>query len=463
MRIEKDSFGTMQIEDHIYYGINTIRACENFGQIDEHVDPVLVRAYVFVKKACAMCNLELGYLPKNIGEVIIASCDELLQKTEFNEFIVINPLSGGAGTSLNMNINEVIANLALEKAGYNKGEYQHIHPLRDVNMHQSTNDTFPTAVKMAILFYLEKLENSLITLQKELQNKEKEFSGVIKLARTEMQDALPMTLGMQFSAYAEAIGRDRWRIFKARERIKIVNIGGTAIGTGFNAPQQYIFRVIEVLKNLTQLNISRGENLIDSTQNMDAIVEVSGLIKTMAVNLLKISQDLRIQSSGPEGGIAEIVLPEMQEGSTIMPGKVNPVILEFVEQNALLTINNDNTISQASGLGNFELNQFLPLISHLILKNLRVMIVSIEKLTEKVIRELKINAKKIESNYSNSMALVTYLSQYIGHDRAGEVYQLYKKTSKPIKQIIIEQKILTEAELNEYLSPEKIKMMGLKK
>lgn len=463
MRMEKDSFGTMQIEDHIYYGINTKRASKNFGQIDEHVDPVLVRAYLFVKKACAMSNTELGYLQQNIGNAIIFSCDELLKRSEYNEYIVINPLSGGAGTSLNMNVNEVIANFALEKAGYKKGEYEHIHPLRDVNRHQSTNDTFPTALKIAILFYLEKMENCLIELQKELQNKEKEFSGIIKLARTEMQDALPMTLGMQFSAYAEAISRDRWRIFKARERIKTVNIGGTAIGTGFNAPQQYIFRVIEVLKNLTQLNISRAENLVDSTQNMDAVVEVSGLIKTIAVNLLKISHDLRIQSSGPEGGIGEIILPEMQEGSTIMPGKVNPVILEFVEQNALLTINNDNTISQASGLGNFELNQFLPLISYLILKNLRVTILSLEKLMEKVITGLKINVEKIESNFSNSIALVTYLSQYIGHEKAGEIYQLHKKSGKPIKQIIIEEKILTEAQLNEYLLPEKIKMTGFKK
>ena len=290
-----------------------------------------------------------------------------------------------------MNVNEVIANHALERAGRAKGDYGFIHPLEHVNLHQSTNDTYPTALRVAMLIYLERLETGLVALQQALQEKEREFSDVVRLGRTELQDALPMTAGMQFAAYAEAIGRDRWRIFKARERIKVVNLGGTAIGTGFGAPQKYIFTVIEKLRAVTGLSITRAENMVEATQNLDSLVEVSGLLKTLAVNLLKIAEDLRLLSSGPAGGFAEVVLPAVQEGSSIMPGKVNPVILEFVSQTALLVMGNDSVIAQAAGLGNLELNQFYPLAATLMLDNMRGLELAVNRLRTKAVEGLELN------------------------------------------------------------------------
>ncbi|MRR36728.1 aspartate ammonia-lyase, partial [bacterium] len=366
MRKEKDSLGFRDIPDECFYGIHTKRALDNFGP-GTH-DGLFIKSYLQVKKAAALVNAELEYLDHERAGFIVSAIDDLLEKGSFQD-IVVNPLSGGAGTSLNMNINEVIANRALEKASRKKGDYGYIHPVNHVNLHQSTNDTYPSAFRIAVLMHLERLEKELTDLQESLQAKEKEFANIVKLGRTELQDALPMTAGMQFSAYAEALARDRWRIFKARERIKVLNIGGTAIGTGFNAPQKFIFSVIEKLRNITRLNITRAENMLDATQNLDPVVEVSGLMKTLAVNLMKISQDVRLLSSGPAGGIGELIIEPLQEGSSIMPGKINPVMLEFVTQTALLVMAHDSAIAHASGLGNLELNQFYPLVATLMLED----------------------------------------------------------------------------------------------
>jgi len=351
MRTEKDFLGELHIDDDTYCGIQSLRALDNFGDTGERHDDVFITAYLQVKKAAALANKELGYLAAEKADYILRAADRILNERLFDDFI-INPLCGGAGTSLNMNINEVIANRALELAGRPKGDYAFLHPLNDVNMHQSTNDTYPSALKIAILIRLDRIEQELIGLQDSLQQKEKAFAGIVKLGRTELQDAVPVTVGMQFSAYAEAIARDRWRMFKARERIKVLNIGGTAVGTGLNAPQKYIFAVIEKLRAITGLSITRAENMVEATQNLDSIAEVSGLLKTLAVNLLKIADDLRLLSSGPAGGFGELALPPVQEGSTIMPGKVNPVILEFVSQISLLVMGNDGVIAHAAGLGN---------------------------------------------------------------------------------------------------------------
>jgi aspartate ammonia-lyase len=462
VRREEDSIGSFGIPDDAFYGVHTARALDNFGDIGERHDPVFTRAYLLVKKAAAQANAELGYLEKDKADCILKAIDSLLE-IDHHEDIVINPISGGAGTSLNMNVNEVIANRALVIAGKEKGDYAFIHPIDHVNLHQSTNDTYPSAVRVAMLTHLDKLEDALVKLQEALQEKEKEWGGILKLGRTELQDALPMTVGMQFAAYAEPIARDRWRIFKARERIKVLNLGGTAIGTGFNAPQKYIFLVIEKLKEATGLNVTRSENMVEATQNLDPVVEVSGLLKTCAVNLMKISEDLRFLSCGPSGGIGEIVLPAMQEGSSIMPGKVNPVILEFVSQTGLLVMAHDNTLSQAAALGNLELNQFFPLVSYLVLKSLTLLRLAVRQLEEKVIRGLTLNREKLDANLSDSVAVLTYLSQYIGHDRAAHVYQLFKQGGRSIKRIILDEKILTEKEFDELTSPERIRMMGYRK
>jgi aspartate ammonia-lyase len=423
---------------------------------------LFIRAYLAVKKAAVMTNQALGYLDSEKAAHIIAAIDAIADGSLFDDFVV-NPLSGGAGTSLNMNVNEVIANRALEHAGRQKGDYEYIHPLHHVNLHQSTNDTYPTALKIAMLLHLDRLENELVALQQTLQDKELQYGSIVKLGRTELQDALPITVGMQFAACAEAIARDRWRIFKARERIKTLNIGGTAIGTGFNAPQNYIFTVIENLRAITGLSITRAENLIDATQNLDAIVEVSGLLKTLAVNLLKISEDLRLLSSGPSGGFGEITLPPVQEGSTIMPGKVNPVIPEFVSQTALLVIGNDSVISHAAGLGNLELNQFYPLVATLMLQNMRLLGTAVNRLNAKAIQGISIRQDRIAGALTDSMAVATYLSQFIGHERASAAYLQHVKTGQPLREIIVREHILSESEYDSLLSPEKIRMVGLKK
>lgn len=462
MRTERDFLGTKELPDSAYYGINTARALDNFGSGAEKNDKLFIKSYLLVKKACALVNQELKYLNNDKANAIISAIDVLLEKDSFED-ICVNPLSGGAGTSLNMNINEVIANHALSMAGMQKGEYSFIHPLDDVNMHQSTNDTYPTALKTAILMYLGIMEKSLVSLQESLQVKELEFAGVVKLGRTEMQDALPMTVGMQFSAYSEAIGRDRWRIFKSMERIKTVNLGGTAIGTGFNAPQDYIFKAADKLKQLTGLNISRAENLVDATQNLDSISEVAGMVKTVAVNLMKISEDFRILSSGPEGGIGEFILPALQEGSTIMPGKVNPVMCEYITQSSLQVFANDHALCLACAMGNLELNQLYPLAANLILKNLRLVEDSISKLDHKIVRGLKLNEAKITENISSAMAVLTYLSQHIGHDKAAAAYEQHKKTGKPVRDVLAESKVLDGSKYDELMTAAKIRMVGFRK
>lgn len=460
MRKENDFLGNVTLPDDALWGAHTQRALDNFGSINEPVDGLFVRSFLLVKKACCLANGELGYLEAEKAKAILSAVDELLQREGYADIIVINPLSGGSGTSLNMNINEVIANLACEKAGRVRGDHTFIHPLDHVNMHQSTNDTFPTALRVAVLFYLDRLEEALIRVQSAFQSKEKEYAGIVKLGRTELADALPLTAGQQFSAYAEAAGRDRWRIFKARERIKTVNLGGTAIGTGFNAPRDYIFRVTEALKDLTGLIIARSENLVDATQNTDAFAEVSGLLRTMAVNLLKISEDLRFLSSGPRGGIGEVVLPPLQEGSSIMPGKSNPVMLEFVSQNCLLVLGNDSALSHACGLGNLELNQFIPLIAYLLLKNLKLMLLCLEKFSEKALAGLSLDRERISRNFTGSLAVLTYLSQYIGHDKASEIYVLHKETGRPVKDLLLEKGVLSGEKYAALLSPENVSSTG---
>lgn len=460
-RTEKDFIGEKEIPDDSFYGINAARGYENFGSCGEKNDPYFLKAYFFVKKAAAVANMECGFLAPEKCDMICRAVDHITGNKLYRD-IIVSPLSGGAGTSLNMNVNEVIANYALHLAGKKRGEYGLLNPLDDVNMHQSTNDTFPTAFKVAVLWRFAELEKSVAALQSSFQEKEKEFSGVVKLGRTELQDALPVTAGMQFSAYAEALARDRWRIYKSSERIKTVNLGGTAIGTGFNAPRKYIFTVTEKLRSITGLNISRAENLIDSTQNLDAVVEVSGAVKALAVNLMKISEDLRLLSSGPSGGIGEVLLPAVQEGSSIMPGKTNPVIPEFVSQLSILVMSNDSAISSAAAMGNLELNQFYPLAAYLLLKNIRLMDDAVNALDRKCVSGLRLDEERIKENLDSSMALLTYLAQYIGHDNASLIYRQCAGGDNDIRKLVVEGGLLSCEKYDELVKPGMISSMGFK-
>lgn len=437
-----------------FIGPETQKAVHNFAFSDENFDNCLIKAMGMVKLACCTTNTNLGYLAKDIGNSIEITCQELIDGL-YDDYIVIDPYQGGAGTSLNMNVNEVLAYFASKKV-----DGLIVNPLQHVNLHQSTNDVFPTAVKIAVLYRLKELETKTAELQASLQVKEQEFANVIKLGRTELMDAVPMTLGMEFGAYAEAISRDRWRVFKCRERIKTVNLGGTAIGTGLGAPRQYILRVNEELKNICGLAVSRSENLIDATQNLDSFAEVSGILKAMAVNLLKISNDLRLLNSGPNGGLSEIELPELQKGSSIMPGKVNPVMPEAISQIALQVMSNDSLIGLAAGLGQLELNHYLPLLAHNILKSIKLLSKASSLFSEKCIKGIKPRINNCRNNVINSTSLATYLIPLFGYDKVEEIIKKATLTDQSIKQIILLEELLTEEEFNELLKPQRMYKLG---
>jgi len=440
-----------------YIGPETQHAVQNFPFSDEKQDKYLIKSMGMVKLACAKTNLELGYLTPEIGNAIIAVCSEI-SEGRHHEAIVVDPYQGGAGTSTNMNFNEYIAHLAT-----NKLSNQTIDPLRHVNMHQSTNDVYPTAVKVAVLLRLKELEISVSGLQEAMQAKEQEFAQVVKLGRTELMDAVPMTLGMEFGAYAEAVARDRWRVFKCRERIKTVNLGGTAIGTGLGAPREYILKVNEELKRITGLAVSRSENMIDATANLDAFVEISGILKAMATNLLKISNDLRLLASGPDGGLAELELPAMQKGSSIMPGKVNPIIPEAIGQIALQVMSNDNLIAHAAGLGQLELNQYFPLIAHTILKSLQLLTSGSAILADKCIKGIIAKPDNCLKHLLNSKSIATYLIPMFGYDKMEYVIKKATADYRTIKDVLMEEGLLTEAEFDKLLQPQRMYKLGYTK
>ncbi|MCK5762011.1 MAG: aspartate ammonia-lyase, partial [Candidatus Izimaplasma sp.] len=319
MRTEKDYIGEVVLEDNIYYGISTHRALDNFNVSKQVVNMKIIYELVNIKKQAAITNKKLGYLDKDISKAISKACTKIFNG-EFDSSFVVNRYQGGAGTSTNMNVNEVITNVALEILGHNLGEYSIIHPINHVNLHQSTNDTFPTAVKVACIKQIRKLADEYADLQKTFQEKETKYGKVIKLGRTQFMDAVPILAGQMFGAYAETFSRDRWRIYKVEERLRTINIGGTAIGTGLNAPLKYTFMMTDLLQDSTSIGLSRAESLIDNTQNLDAFNEVSGLLKVAASTLIKISNDLRFLASGPNSGIGEIILKDNQVGSSIMPG-----------------------------------------------------------------------------------------------------------------------------------------------
>ncbi len=441
------------------YGSQTCRALDNFGVSPEKMYTMFIKAFAYVKQACVRTNSLLGYMNQEKADLIEAVCKEIIAGEHHDEFVV-SPFQGGAGTSTNMNFNEVIANLANAKAGQAKGEFSYIHPLKDVNMHQSTNDVYPTSLKVAILLYLKELEKSITFLQEALQEKEREFQNVVKTGRTQLQDAVPLTLGMEFSAYSDAIARDRWRIFKSRERIKVVNLGGTAIGTGLGAPRKYIFKVTEVLRRLTGLNLARGENLVDATQNVDAFAEVSGMLKAFAANLFKIANDLRLLSSGPQGGLGEINLPKVQKGSTIMPTKVNPVIPEFVAQSALQVMGNDAVITQVTALGNLELNQFLPLLTHNIMQSLELLNTASIKFRTHCIDGITANEEVCRQKLYNSPIIATVLVPVLGYDKVEEIVTEAGKNKQSISEYLTENKIISEEKIQEILSPTKMYKLG---
>ncbi|AEV68209.1 aspartate ammonia-lyase [Acetivibrio clariflavus] len=452
MRIEHDLLGERELSDECYYGIHTLRAKENFDLSGRSIHPKLVEALVTVKKACAITNCEIGRLDKKIGEAIIKACDEIIEGKYRDQFVV-DAMQGGAGTSANMNANEVIANRAIELLGGKRGDYTVVHPLDHVNMSQSTNDVFPTAVRIAAIKLLKSVSELFAKLQNALQEKEEEFADVLKVGRTQLQDAVPVMLGQEFGAWAQAVSRDRWRLYKAEERLRQVNLGGTAAGTGINAPKKYIFMVVDKLRELTGIGLARAEYMMDPTQNADVFVEVSSLLKTSAVNLSKIASDLRLLASGPKAGFGEIILPAVQAGSSIMPGKVNPVIPEAVNQIAFRIIGNDTVIAIAAQSGQLELNPFLPVIADSLFETLDLLRKGLEIFTNNCIKRIKADEKRCKELVENSFTLCTALIPHIGYDKASEVSKKCLKSGRNLREVVLEEGILDEESLNSILNP----------
>jgi aspartate ammonia-lyase len=359
-----------------------------------------------------------------------------------------------------MNVNEVLANRALQILSNPLGDYQTISPLDDINAHQSTNDTYPTALKVAAMNMLTGLERKVVALLEEFQRQEKACADIVKVARTQYQDAVLITLGREMGAYAEAFGRDRWRIYKCNERLRVVNLGGTAVGTGLGAPRQFIFQAVEHLRTITSLGLARAENLVEATQNTDVFVEVSGILKALASNLLKTAGDLRLLSSGPAAGLGEISLPPRQAGSSIMPGKVNPVIPEAVSQAAMVVMANDQVIAQACSAGSLELNAFMPLIADSLLGSLGLLTGACEILRSRCVEGIEPNTAVCGANVDGATATITALVETIGYQAAEEVARQARDGAKSIRRIVIDLELLTGGQFDELVSPQRVMRLG---
>ncbi len=459
MRTEHDLLGMRSVPAKALHGIYTERALENFTLSHRPVNSALIHAYGAVKLACAQTNHELGWWDDAKARAIESACLEMMEG-RLDSAIVVDALQGGAGTSTNMNVNEVLANRALLILGKTLADYQTVSPLDDINLHQSTNDTYPTSLKVAAIQSLRNLQTEVISLLEEFQRKEQQFARVVKVGRTQLQDAVLITLGREMGAYAEAFARDRWRIYKCEERLRIVNLGGTAIGTGLSAPREYIFRVVDRLRDITHLGLARAENLVECTQNTDVFVEVSGILKACATNLLKVATDFRLMSSGPDSGIGEIRLPARQAGSSIMPGKVNPVIPEAVSQAALMVMSNDQALTQACAMGNLELNAFMPLIADTLLTNLDLLQNACRIFRSHCVEGVEADEERCRAHVEGATASITALVESIGYEKAQAIANLAKSEGKQIRRTVLEQGLLSAEQFDQLVSPENVTRLG---
>ena len=449
-RKERDSIGEIEVAIDALYGANSLRAKNNFNITSTSMDKEMINAIVEVKKACAIENEKIGLLTKVQKDAIVAACNQILAGQHRDNFIV-DPIQGGAGTSFNMNANEVIANVANTAMGGGLGTYEHVHPNDHVNLGQSTNDVIPTSGKIALIRYFYELIEETKLLHTSLVNKSEDFADVIKMGRTQLQDAIPISLGQEFGAYARVIGRDLDRFELAIESLSHVNLGGTAIGTGLNADKTYIDEVVDVLAEVTGLKLKQNEDLIDGTQNLDGFLYASGILKTFATNLSKISNDLRLMSSGPQAGIGDIRLKPTQAGSSIMPGKVNPVIPEVVNQVAFNVIGNDMTINMAVEAGQLELNAFEPIIFYKLFESLKTLKNAIYTLRVNCIDHISVDRKKLGESVEKSIGLITALAPHIGYEKSSIIAKKALASGQSVRELILEDKILDQEELDKIL------------
>ena len=451
-RSEHDSVGERAVPKDVYYGVQSLRAAENFPITGLAMHPELINSIAEIKKASAITNYEIGLLEKRVADAIVAACEEIAAG-KLHEAFIVDPIQGGAGTSLNMNANEVIANRAIELLGGEKGDYRLVNPNDHVNYGQSTNDVFPSAGKLAVLKLLVRAQIQLERLYQALVEKAEEFDGVIKMGRTQMQDAVPIRLGQEFRAYSEAVRRDLARFERAKDEMRCLNMGGTAIGTGINADEQYLRRIVPNLSKVTGLNLVQAFNLIDATQNLDEFVAVSGAVKTCAVNLSKMSNDLRLMSSGPRCGFNEINLPPRQNGSSIMPGKVNPVIPEVVNQVAFNIMGNDLTITLAAEAGQLELNAFEPIIFWNLTHAVEFLTYAVNTLVDNCIVGITANRERCRDMVEHSVGIITALCPHVGYEKAAEVAKKAIETGAPVRELILQEGLLDEASLDKILDP----------
>jgi aspartate ammonia-lyase len=454
-RREHDLLGERSVPVEAYYGVHTVRALENFAITGTSISiyPDLVAALACIKEAAALANNELGLLDDDKTRAIAQACEDVRSGALLEEFVV-DVIQGGAGTSTNMNANEVIANRALELMGHRKGEYQYLHPVEHVNMSQSTNDVYPTAIKLALHLGIRRLIAAMAELRAAFEAKAREFSEILKMGRTQLQDAVPMTLGQEFSTYAVMLSEDEQRLREACLLIHEINLGATAIGTGINAHPRYAELVCRRLAEITGIDLVVATNLVEATQDAGAFVQVSGVMKRVAVKLSKTCNDLRLLSSGPRAGLNEINLPPMQAGSSIMPGKVNPVIPEVVNQIAYEVIGNDVTVSFAAEAGQLQLNAFEPIIAHSLFKGLKHLENGCLTLADKCVRGITANREHLRRLVEHSIGIVTALNPYIGYERTTSLAKEAHDTGKSVYELVLSKGWLTKDQLDDILKPE---------
>ena len=452
MRLESDSIGEMEVPGEAYYGVQALRANENFPITGNSLNPDFIKNMARIKRAAAITNMRAGRLKPEIANAIESACNEVVCGMFATEFIV-DGIQGGAGTSANMNMNEVIANRAIEMLCGKKGDYSIVHPNDHVNMAQSTNDVIPTAGKLTVLDLLKKLEKSLKKLDSALYNKADEFDGVIKIGRTQLEDAVPMRLGQSFHAYATMIERDIDRIAKAKKEMYTVNMGATAIGTGINTSEYYFDHIVPTLAKVSGYPLVQADDLFDATENLDGFVRVSSCLKACAVNLSKMCNDLRILASGPKAGFGEITLPAMQNGSSIMPGKVNPVIPEVVSQVAFHIIGHDVTITMAAEAGQMELNAFEPVVFYNLFDSITTLTHAVDTLTDNCIIGITANEERCQKLLDASVGITTALCPYIGYKKAASLAKESLRTGIPVKKLVLKHGLMKEKQLDIVLDP----------
>ncbi len=454
-RYEHDLLGDQAVPCSAYYGVHTLRAVENFPITGTTITiyPDLIRALACIKQAAAMANHELRLLNKERRDAIVKACEEIRIGRLHDQFVV-DVIQGGAGTSTNMNANEVIANRALEHMGHQRGEYQFLHPNEHVNMSQSTNDVYPTALKVATYFGIFRLIDAMAILRRAFEAKADEFHDVLKMGRTQLQDAVPMTLGQEFSTYAVMLGEDEDRLKEAAMLVREINMGATAIGTGITAHPEYAGLVCRRLCEITGIPLVTSPNLVEATQDCGAFVQLSGVLKRVATKLSKTCNDLRLLSSGPRAGLGEINLPAVQAGSSIMPGKVNPVIPEVVNQIAFEVIGNDVTVSFAAEAGQLQLNAFEPIIAHSLFKSVTHLRQGCLTLEKRCVRGITANRETMRASVERSIGIVTALNPYIGYANATAVAQEAHLSGRSVHEVVLEKGLLSKESLEAILRPE---------